>query len=174
MPKSNQPALLYGTAKTHKFENFDEITINNLKLRPIINTCGTFYHETAKFFTYYLLPLTESEYTIKSTMDFADQLKNRTVEHYETLVSCDVSSFTEVLLDFDYIVKQIYTKNKLPHLSSKLLFRHLLDRVTSNSVFSFIDKLMVLGWEIHCPVSLLIFSWRNWKPMLLNHMPPFL
>ena len=30
---SNQPACLYGTAKTHMFENLDDITIANLKFR---------------------------------------------------------------------------------------------------------------------------------------------
>ena len=37
-PTSNQPAFLYGTAKTHKFQNPGQITMNNLKLRPIVST----------------------------------------------------------------------------------------------------------------------------------------
>ena len=45
-PTSNQPAFLYGTAKTHKFDNHSEITNENLKLRPIVSTCGTFYYDT--------------------------------------------------------------------------------------------------------------------------------
>ena len=36
LPKSNEPGQLYGTAKTHKFTNIDEITIYNLKFRTII------------------------------------------------------------------------------------------------------------------------------------------
>ena len=40
LPKSNQPAQLYRTAKTHKFTNIDEITIVNLKFRPIIAQTG--------------------------------------------------------------------------------------------------------------------------------------
>ena len=36
LPKSNQPGQLYGTAKTHKITNIDEITIDNLLFRPII------------------------------------------------------------------------------------------------------------------------------------------
>ena len=31
LPKSNQPWQLYGTAKTHKLININEITIDNLK-----------------------------------------------------------------------------------------------------------------------------------------------
>ena len=37
-PDSNQPAYLYGTAKSHKFETLEEITGANLKFRPEIST----------------------------------------------------------------------------------------------------------------------------------------
>ena len=61
------------------------------------STCGTFYYETAKFLASYLLPLTENEYSIKTTTDFAEHLSNRTVDDDEVLVSYDVSPlFTEV------------------------------------------------------------------------------
>ena len=40
-----------------------------------------------------------------------------------------------------YIIHEIYTNNKLPQLSSKLLFRRLLCNVTKNTVFSFNGKL---------------------------------
>ena len=40
-PDSNQPACLYGTAKTHKFETLEDITVANLKFRPIIDQTGT-------------------------------------------------------------------------------------------------------------------------------------
>ena len=36
LPKSNQPGQLYGTAKTHKFDNIDDIALENLKFRQII------------------------------------------------------------------------------------------------------------------------------------------
>ena len=36
LPKSNQPGQAYGTTKTHKFTNIDEISIENLKFCPII------------------------------------------------------------------------------------------------------------------------------------------
>ena len=66
----------------------------------MVGTCGTFYYETAKFLASYLLPLTENEYSIKTTTDFAERLSNRTVDDDEVLVSYDVSSlFTEVPLD---------------------------------------------------------------------------
>ena len=36
-PDSNQPARLYGTAKTHKFETLEDITVANLKFQSIID-----------------------------------------------------------------------------------------------------------------------------------------
>ena len=42
-PVSNQPARLYATAKTHKFNSLDEIIVENLKFRPIIFASGYIY-----------------------------------------------------------------------------------------------------------------------------------
>ena len=36
-PDSNQLALLYGTAKTHKFETLGNVTVANMKFRPVID-----------------------------------------------------------------------------------------------------------------------------------------
>ena len=118
----------------------DEVEISE----PIVSTCRTFYYETAKFLASYLLPLTENEYSIKTTTDFAERLSNRTVDDDEVLLSYGVSSlFTEVPLDetIDHIIHEIYTNNKLPQLSSKLLFRRLLCNVIKTTVFSFNEKL---------------------------------
>ena len=49
-PDSNQPARLYGTAKTHKFETLEDITVTNLKFRPIIDQTGTFTYNAAKLY----------------------------------------------------------------------------------------------------------------------------
>ena len=38
VPKSNQLEQLYGAAKTHKFTNIDEITIDNLKIQSNYST----------------------------------------------------------------------------------------------------------------------------------------
>ena len=36
-PQSNQPARFFESAKTHKFNNIDDITVEDLKLKPIID-----------------------------------------------------------------------------------------------------------------------------------------
>ena len=137
-PSSNQPAFLYGTAKTHKFDNPEEMTVDNLKLRPIVSTCGTFYYDTAKYLASYLMPLTKNEFSIQNTTDFAERLKERVLEDDEMLVSYDVSSlFTQVPLDetLDYITDQIYEHNKLPKLGTKSRFKRLLTNVTKKIRF---------------------------------------
>ena len=42
LPTSNQLGQLYGTAKTHKFDNTADITVDNLKFRPIKAQSGTY------------------------------------------------------------------------------------------------------------------------------------
>ena len=37
-PVSNQPGMLYATAKIHKFNWLDEITVGNLNFQPIISS----------------------------------------------------------------------------------------------------------------------------------------
>lgn len=56
LPSSHQPAHLFATAKTHKFKNIDNITIDNLRLRPIIDQVGTCFYKTRKVIAEYLRP----------------------------------------------------------------------------------------------------------------------
>ena len=53
-PESNQPARIYGTAKTHKFEYIDDINFDELKLRPIIAQTGTYTYKAAQVIGEYL------------------------------------------------------------------------------------------------------------------------
>ena len=47
-PTCNQLARIYGTAKTHKFNNMTETNINDLKFRPIIDQTNTYTNHEAK------------------------------------------------------------------------------------------------------------------------------
>ena len=66
----NQPARLYGTAKTHNFETLFDITVVYLKFRPIIDQTGTFMYNAAKVMSDYLRPLCKNEYSINDTLRF--------------------------------------------------------------------------------------------------------
>ena len=60
LPTSNQLGLLYGTAKTHKFNNIADVTIDNLKFRPIIAQSGTETCNAAQVTANYLKPICSS------------------------------------------------------------------------------------------------------------------
>ena len=68
-PKSNQPAKIYATAKTHKFNGIDEVNTNDLKFKIIDQTDMYTYH-AAKVISSYIKPLRSSEYLIKDTQVF--------------------------------------------------------------------------------------------------------
>ena len=53
LPSSNQPAQLYRTAKTDKFDDINEITIDSLTFRPIIAQTGTYMYKTAEAISEY-------------------------------------------------------------------------------------------------------------------------
>ena len=82
-PNSNQPTRLFATAKTHKFSNFADININNLKIRPIVDQTGAHTHAAAKVISDYLQLLTNNEYVITNTLTFADSIKSVNLSHSE-------------------------------------------------------------------------------------------
>ena len=142
MPKSNQPARLYGTAKTHKFNSPEDITIPELKFRPIIAQPGTYTYNTAQVISDYLKPLcSNNPNIIRNTQDFSTMIKNQSpLTDNEEYVSYDVESlFTNIpiLETIDYILEEIYDKNKLQPICSKLIFKRLLLKLTTESTFIF-------------------------------------
>ena len=109
-PSSHQPARLFATAKTHKFVSFDDITIENLKIRPIIDQSGTMTYDISKVIANYLKPLANNEYIIKDTQEFPAILKGIKLRNDEETVSYDVDSlFTSIPLQdtIDYIIEKV-------------------------------------------------------------------
>ena len=140
--QDNQPGQLYGTAKTHKFTNIDEITIDNLKFRPIIAQTGTYTYNAAQVIAKYLKPLCSgNNYIIRNTQEFpmSHVLKQQDpLLPDEEYVSYDVESlFTNVPVHetIDYILQEIYVKEKLPKICSKLIMKRLLLKLTTENTF---------------------------------------
>ena len=95
-PRSNQPGRFFATAKTHKFECISDITLEQLKLRPIIDQTGTYIYKASKVVAKYLGPLAKNEYTIRDTLSFPDLLKSvPSDDNYED-VSYDVKAYSQV------------------------------------------------------------------------------
>ena len=138
---SNQPGRIYLTAKTHKFNSLDDINVNNLKFRPIISQIGTYTYNSAKVIAEYLKPLCSNQYKISDTREFASLIKDQPPLNYdEEYISYDVDSlFTNIPVadTIEYIIHQIYTEKKIPSICSKLIFKRLLLKLTTECSFQF-------------------------------------
>ena len=113
LPKSNQPGQLYGTAKTPKFSSIEDITLENLKLRPILAQSGTYTYNGAQLIADYLKSLCrDNDYMIRNTQEFPKLLQQQDpLLSNEEYVSYDVKSLlTNVPIQekIDYILDEIY------------------------------------------------------------------
>ena len=181
-PVSNQPARLYGTAKTHKFENLKDITPQNLKCRPIIDQIGTFTYKAAKVISNYLKPLRQNEYSISDTQQFPDMLSNLPpLSEDEEDVSYDVEFlFTNIPIKetIDYIIEQIYTHKKLKPLCRKLIFKRLLLKLATECTYTFNHKFykQINGCTMRGPLSVTlsdIFIIKMERVRNVPHKPLF-
>ena len=140
-PKSSQPARLYATAKTHKFNNIDEITVEKLKFRPIVDQTGTATYDAAKVISEYLRPLAFNEYKISDCLKFPDMIKVLPrLQKNEEYVSYDVESlFTNIPLKetIDYIIHKIYNEKLMKPICKKLIFKRLLYKLTTDCTIQF-------------------------------------
>ena len=143
-PISNRPARLYASAKTHKFNNINDVNLDQLKFRPIMDQTETYAYNAARIISNYLKPLCINEYNIKGTLQFPQFLKDfQLLKYDEEYVSYDVESlFTNIPLKetIEYILEQIYVYNKLPVTCSKLIFRRLLEKITTEDSFQLNSK----------------------------------
>ena len=72
-PKCYQTTRLCTKAKTHKFCDLDEITLDKLKFRPVVDQTGTAAYDAAKVNGEYLKPLACNKYN--DCLKFPDMLK---------------------------------------------------------------------------------------------------
>ena len=141
-PRSNQSGRFFATARTHKFESISDITLEQLKLRPIIDQTGTYIYKALKVVAKYLGPLAKNKYTIRDTLSFPDLLKSvPSDDNYED-VSYDVESlFTSIPVQetTDYILYKIYIKKELKPFCKK---SEVLNKPTMKCVFSANNRLI--------------------------------
>ena len=74
--RSNQTGQFFATTKKHKFKSISDITLEQLKLRPIIDQTGTYIYKASKVVAKFLGPLATNDYTIRDTLSFPDLLKS--------------------------------------------------------------------------------------------------
>ena len=92
LPSSHEPACFFATAKTHKFENMNNISTDNLKLPTIIDPTEKCYYKTGKVIAEYLKPLTNNEFVITNNQQFPSMLINVPLSKDEEDGSYDVES----------------------------------------------------------------------------------
>ena len=137
-PSGSAPGKFYGTAKLHKISINDGV--DKLPIRPIISNIGTPTYQLAKYIAKLLSPLANSEYTVTSTKDFIEKIKNVKVPDGHQLISFDVyqSLFTNVPLQktIDIILKRIYENEEINTCISKKDMKDMLILCTKNVHFS--------------------------------------
>ena len=137
-PTGSNPGRFYGTAKMHKLK--PDHTVEDLPLRPIISNIGTATYQLAKYLAKLLSPLAQSDYTVTSTDNFINRVRNLVIPLGYKLISFDVVSlFTNVPLEYtiDVAIKRIYNQS-LVHTDIPLEdMRKLLLLCTKNVPFTF-------------------------------------
>ena len=181
-PKSNQPARLYATGKTHKFNNLDKVTVDKLKFRPIVDQTGTATYDAAKIIGEYLKPFALNEYKINDCLKFPDMIKELPpLQKNEEYVSYDVDSFfTNIPLKetIDYIIHKIYNETFLKPICNKLIFKRLLYKLTTDCTIQFNQRFykQIDGCAMGAPLSVTladIHMVRTENELVKPMNPPF-
>ena len=74
---------MYGLPKIHK---------QNLPFRPIFRACGTATYSLAKYLIPLLSPITENEFTVKNSYEFARDVNDLKLSNGMVMASFDVKS----------------------------------------------------------------------------------
>ena len=130
--------MYFGLAKVHKLNGSTDV--NQLPLRPVISNIGTATYELSKYLADLLRPLTKSEYSIDSTKDFIDRIRQKGIPQGYEMVSFDVVSlFTSVPLDYtiNLILDKIYREKLVKTKISRDEMKNLLETCTKEMHFSF-------------------------------------
>ena len=161
-PVLNQPARLFATTKAHKFKSLEEINVDQLKLRPIIDQTGTYTYNASRVIAKYVKALGKNEFTISDTLTFPDLVKNASFSNENEDVSYDVESlFKSIPVEeaINNMVDRIYVRKEIEPLCKKSIFKKLLFKLTKGCAFSVTGKLLkqVDGCPIGGPISV-VFS----------------
>ena len=93
-PSGSKPASIYGLPKIHKLN----INKDNLSLRPIISSIGTYNYNLSKFLTNLLAPVIPTTNCTKDSFTFCEEIKKVRATN-KFLISYDVCSlFTSIPL----------------------------------------------------------------------------
>ena len=135
------PSKVYGTAKVHKISEND--TVDELPIQPIVSNIGTATYHLSKYLAKLLSLLSQSEYKIKNTKQFIEQIHMKQVPDGYKMVSFDIKSlFTNVPLEktIEITSKRIYERKEMNTSVSKKKMKQLLMLSTNNVHFTYDNK----------------------------------
>ena len=138
------PGKFNGTAKLHKLPING--TVHDLQIRLIVSNTGTASYHLAKYLAKVLSPLPSSEYTIRSTIDIMNKVKNERIPQGFNMVSFDVKSlFTSVPLKktIDIAFERIYLRKEIETILTKNEMKNLLILCTRNVHFTFNNEIYI-------------------------------
>ena len=142
---SNQPVCFFGTAKTHKFNQIEDINIRDLKLRAIIDQTGTYTYYATKVIANYFKPLAKNDFIITNMLPFPDMLnKANNSEDSEDAFYDGESLFTNISVKetIQYILHKVYADKSIKPFCKKSIFKKLLVKLTQECVFSVNSRLI--------------------------------
>ena len=142
-PSSSRPGRFYATAKRHKVPE-NSTYVRKLPLRPIVSNIGTATYGISKYLAKLLHPLSVFDYTINSTQDFVNKIRDEEVPQGYKLVSFDVTSlFTNVPLDdtINVILRKIYKDRLVKTKFKRAEMKEVLELCTKELHFSFNGKM---------------------------------
>ena len=147
------------------------MTLDQLKLRPIIDQTGRYIYNASKVVSKYLRPLSEIKYSIDDTLTFPDLLRNAEESDDYEHVSYDVESlFTSIPVKetIDNVIQKNYIKKEIKPFCKKSIFIKLLRKPTQECVFSINSRLIKQVDD--CPMGGLIsafffqiFMYARWR-----------
>ena len=114
------PGKFCGTAKLNKL--LINGTVHDLPIRPVVSNIGTASYHLAIYLAKVLSPLAYSEYTIRSTIDLINKVKNGRMPQGFNMVSFDAKSlFTSVPLEktIDIALERIYLRKEIETILTK-------------------------------------------------------
>jgi len=181
-PSGSRPGKFYGTAKIHKLK--DNEGIEQLPLRPIISNINTASYRLAKYLSKLLSPLSKSQYTVSSTKDFINKLKNHELPTNRKMISFDVSAlFTNVPLEYtiDIILTRIFDHNEIQTDLTRKELHDLLLLCTKHVHFSYNDTMYIQkdGVAMGSPLGpvlagiFMVELERTLLPQLVMYMTPW-
>ena len=145
-----------------------DITLEQLKLCPIIHQTGTYIYNASKVVAKYLGLLAKNEYTIRDTLNFPDLLKSVPSDDNYGDDLFDVESlFTSTLVQetIDYILYKLYVKKELKSFCKKSIFKKLLNKLRTECAFSTNNRLIkqIDGCPMGGPISAVLSDIYIWK-----------